>query len=82
MKILDNPAMFDHPDVYMFQNKDGSVYSAKALFADIRPYKAEHRHTYLKSLCFNDLFWKGFSTPLLHTTYVNDYRLSDKSNLV
>lgn len=23
MKILDNPAMFDHPDVYMFQNKDG-----------------------------------------------------------
>lgn len=23
MKVLDNPAVFDHPDVYMFQNSDG-----------------------------------------------------------
>ncbi len=41
----------------MLENRllsDGSVYSAKALFADIRPKEADYRHTYFMSLCFND----------------------------
>lgn len=68
----------------MLENRllsDGSVYSAKALFADIRPKEADYRHTYFMSLCLTTDSKRVFYA-LVAYNICNCVRVTDKRKLV
>ena len=57
MKVLDNPAVFDHPDVYMFQNSDGCRLFHSTSQKEVR--KIDQRNTHCRQPLFIPGLFRG-----------------------